>query len=205
MNKQLFAKVKEKTNDYGLSEKYVTALTEKLGGSVDDDSTDEQAIEQAANLIADVAKDSQGEATRWANKAKEKTKPNKKSEKNEDEDNTETEENDNKGEDKKGNPTDKRIAEMQRQIDELKAERVKGERSALVRASFDRHKIPAFIRDRFAETIPQDADVEEAVAAFKQECITNGLMPASAEGAKTASEKQVDEAADALLDSITVK
>jgi len=39
-----------------------------MGGSIEDDSTDDEAIESTANLIAEVAKESQGEATRWENK-----------------------------------------------------------------------------------------------------------------------------------------
>jgi hypothetical protein len=70
MNKTLFKKVKDLCKDTGLSEKYLTAITEKMGGSIEDDSTDEAEIEKVANQIADVAKESQGEATRWANKAK---------------------------------------------------------------------------------------------------------------------------------------
>ena len=70
MNKTLFKKVKDLCKDTGLSEKYLTAITEKMGGSIEDDSTDDEAIESTANLIAEVAKESQGEATRWANKKK---------------------------------------------------------------------------------------------------------------------------------------
>ena len=50
MNKTLFDKVKSLCKDTGLSEKYLKAITEKLGGSIEDDSTDEAAIEEAANL-----------------------------------------------------------------------------------------------------------------------------------------------------------
>lgn len=208
MNKQLFAKVKDKCKDTGLSEKYLTAITEKMGGSVEDDSTDEEAIEKAANLIAEVAKESQGEATRWANKAKvgdKKPKPNKK-----DDDDT-----DNDGDDKgkgagdggsKDNPKDdEQIQKLQKQIDYLKAKEAKAARSAQINAAFEKHKIPKFLRDRLAKSISDDEDVEDAVSTLKQDCITNGLMSGDAEGAKAASEKQVDEAADALLESITAK
>ncbi len=65
MNKTLFKKVKDLCKDTGLSEKYLTAITEKMGGSIEDDSTDDEAIESTANLIAEVAKESQGEAPRW--------------------------------------------------------------------------------------------------------------------------------------------
>ena len=75
MNKELFAKVKDKCKDTGLSEKYLTAITEAMGGSVADDSTDNDAIESTANLILSVATASQSEATRWANKAKGTPKP----------------------------------------------------------------------------------------------------------------------------------
>ena len=56
MNKKLFEKVKSLCKDTGLSEKYLEAITDKIGGSIEDDSTDEAAIETTANLVADVAK-----------------------------------------------------------------------------------------------------------------------------------------------------
>ena len=56
MNKKLFEKVKGLCKDTGLSEKYLKAITEKMGGSIEDDSTDDEAIESTANLIAEVAR-----------------------------------------------------------------------------------------------------------------------------------------------------
>ncbi|MEO4716205.1 hypothetical protein ABHZ63_06895 [Phocaeicola vulgatus] len=41
MNKKLFEKVKGLCKDTGLSEKYLKAITEKMGGSIEDDSTDD--------------------------------------------------------------------------------------------------------------------------------------------------------------------
>lgn len=73
MNKKLFLKVKDLCKDTGVSEKCLKAITEKMGGSIEDDSTDEEAIETTANLIADVAKETQSEATRWASKKGSKT------------------------------------------------------------------------------------------------------------------------------------
>lgn len=209
MNKELFAKVKDKCKDTGLSEKYLTAITEAMGGSVADDSTDADTIESTANLIVTVATASQSEATRWANKAKgtPKPTPDKKDGKGDtDPNNTDP----NKygkggGGSSEESETAKKLQEMQAQLDALKAEKSKGERKATINAAFDKHNIPAFLRDRFAKSISDDEDVEEAVSAFKQDCITNGLMSDKAEGAKAASEKQVDEAADALLESITAK
>lgn len=211
MNKELFAKVKDKCKDMGLSEKCLTAITEAMGGSVADDSTDTDAIESTANLIVSVATTTQSEATRWANKAKETPKP-KTTKKDGEEGNGDDADPNNTDPNKggngggNGNPTESEaIKKLQEQIDALKAEKNKGERTATINAAFEKHNIPAFLRERLAKSISDDEDVEEAVSALKQDCITNGLMSDSAEGAKAASEKQVDEAADALLESITAK
>ncbi len=211
MNKELFAKVKDKCKDMGLSEKCLTAITEAMGGSVADDSTDTDAIESTANLIVSVATTTQSEATRWANKAKGTPKPKTTQKDGEEGNGDDTDPNNtdpNKGGNGggNGNPTESEaIKKLQEQIDALKAEKNKGERTATINAAFEKHNIPAFLRERLAKSISDDEDVEEAVSALKQDCITNGLMSDSAEGAKAASEKQVDEAADALLESITAK
>ena len=211
MNKELFAKVEDKCKDTGLSEKYLTAITEAMGGSVADDSTDNDAIESTANLILSVATASQSEATRWANKAKGTPKPKTTKKDGEEGNGDDTDPNNtdpNKGGNGggNGNPTESEaIKKLQEQIDALKAEKNKGERTATINAAFEKHNIPAFLRERLAKSISDDEDVEEAVSALKQDCITNGLMSDSADGAKAASEKQVDEAADALLESITAK
>lgn len=206
MNKELFAKVKDKCKDMGLSEKCLTAITEAMGGSVADDSTDTDAIESTANLIVSVATASQSEATRWVNKAK--GTPKQKTTKKDGEEGNADDDDPNKGGKGGGNdnPTESEaIKKLQEQIDALKAEKSKGERTATINAAFEKHNIPAFLRERLAKSISDDEDVEAAVSALKQDCITNGLMSDSAEGAKAASEKQVDEAADALLESITAK
>lgn len=210
MNKNLFVKVKDKCKDTGLSEKYLIAITEKMGGSIEDDSTDEAEIEKVANLIAEVAKESQGEASRWANKKK--AEPKKK--KAEDEDEEEDEDEDNEGNDKpqkankkKGAATDfdKKLQELQDEIKSLKSEKTKSERAKEIATAMEKHKIPSKFRERLAKTITDEEDIEEAVAAIKQDFITDGLMSESAEGSKAASEKQVGEAASSLLETITVK
>lgn len=207
MNKELFAKVKDKCKDTGLSEKYLTAITEAMGGSVADDSTDSEAIESTANLIHSVATASQSEATRWANKAKVTPKPKAKPNEGNGEEGTEPEPKPNEGNGggKGSSDESEAIKKLQEQINELKAEKSRGERTAAINAAFEKHGIPSFLRERLAKSISDDENVEEAVAALKQDCITNGLVSANAEGAKAASEKQVDEAADALLESITAK
>lgn len=211
MNKALLAKVKEKTKDTRLSEKYIVRITEKLGGTVDDDSTDEELIERTATTIAELATETQGEATRWAQSAKDnakskggKGKDTDDEDDSDDEDETKAGKGKNKGK-SPDNSDDERIAKLQKELDDMKAERTRGARKAEINAAFEKHQIPAFLRDRFAKSIADDEDVEEAVSTLKQDCITNGLISGAAAGAKAASKKQVDEAADALLESITAK
>lgn len=210
MNKTLLQKVKDKCKDTRLSEKYLTAITEKLGGSIEDDSTDEEAIETTANLIAEVATESQGEATRWAQKAKgkAKSKPANDDDDSDDDsydDDTTTKGKKGKGKGKPGDNSDDEIAELRKRLDEVEAERTRGARKAEIDLALEKHKIPAFLRDTFRKSIADDDDVETVVAAFKQDCITNGLVSDQQQGSKAASEKQVDEAADALLETITAK
>ena len=174
MNKKLFEKVKGLCKDTGLSEKYLKAITEKMGGSIEDDSTDDEAIESTANLIAEVAKESQGEATRWANK-------------------------------KKPTQTEDEEEEERKRKEEESKRKGKVARAKEVVKAMEKHKIPAYLRDRLAKSISDDEDIEDAVSAYKQELITNGLDDEHSGGSKAASEKQIDEAADSLLESITVK
>lgn len=203
MNKKLFEKVKGLCKDTGLSEKYLKAITEKMGGSIEDDSTDDEAIESTANLIAEVAKESQGEATRWANKNKEtKTEEEKKAE---EERKKKEEEERLKGEVALDEATEKRLKEMEEKIANYEAKESKEARAKEVVKAMEKHKIPAYLRDRLAKSISDDEDIEDAVSAYKQELITNGLDDEHSGGSKAASEKQIDEAADSLLESITVK
>lgn len=199
MNKKLFEKVKSLCKDNGLSEKYLSAITEKLGGNVKDDSTDETEIETAANLIADVAKESQGEAARWVQKNKDKDPKDPKEPKDP------KDPKDNGNDPKEPTEFEKRLKAMEDVIAGYKAKEAKEKRMSEINAALDKHKIPSYLRNRLASSIGDDEDIEDVVASLKQDLITNGLVTDSNEGSKAASEKQVDEAADSLLNSITVK
>lgn len=207
MNKKLFEKVKSLCKDTGLSEKYLKAITEKLGGSIEDDSTDEAAIETAANLVADVAKESQGESSRWVDAFKKKNPKRK----DPDDDDDPDDDPDAKKKGKK-DPMMKLLKKMQKQMEDqaaelktLKGEKAAGERTANIQKLMEDHKIPKYLRDTLAKSIAEGDDAEETIKNFKQGLITNGLETEESEGKKVASEKQVDEAADSLLESITVK
>ena len=213
MNKTLFDKVKSLCKDTGLSEKYLKAITEKLGGSVEDDSTDEAAIETAANLIADVAKESQGESSRWVDAFKKKNPKRKDHNDSEDEEDDPNEDDPNDPDSKKNkDPMMKLLKKMQKQVEDqaeelktLKGEKAAGERNKTIQSLMETHKIPKYLRDTLAKSIADGDDAEQAIKDFKQGLITNGLETEETEGKKVASEKQVDEAADSLLESITAK
>ena len=101
--------------------------------------------------------------------------------------------------------TEKRLKEMEEKIANYEAKESKEARAKEVVKAMEKHKIPAYLRDRLAKSISDDEDIEDAVSAYKQELITNGLDDEHSGGSKAASEKQIDEAADSLLESITVK
>lgn len=196
MNKKLFVKVKDLCKDTGLSEKYLTTITEKMGGSIEDDSTDEEAIGKMANQIADIAKETQGEATRWANgKKDDKGSKGSKSEENKDDDADKT---------KSSKDTENdRLKALEDEIATLRGNKAQEDRAAAVRAAQTKHGIPEWRMKGLV--VPEAQDPDEYLAGIKQDLITQNLMPADAEGAKAANDKATDELADSLLESITVK
>lgn len=213
MNKALFQKVKDLTKDSGVSEKYLKSITEKMGGKIEDDSTDTEAIEECANLIAGVVADTQAEATRWAqkNKGGKKSKKSTKSEEDDedeedDEENEEEDDEDGKGKKKpKKSKSDDRLKALEEQLAELKAERAGSQRKSEIEQLMEKHKIPEHLRSRLAKSIADDEDAEDVISEYKQQLITNGLSDDN-EGAKGgASAKDVDSAAEDNLKSIEVK
>lgn len=212
MNKALFDKVKNLCKDYGLSEKYLSAITEAIGGSIADDSTDTEEIEKVANQVAKIAEHSQAEATRWAAKKDTKKKVKKEDLENEDDEDEEDDEDDEdetkskkSKKSKKEDPMEARIKALEEKLAAAEAEKSKHTRQAEIEAALEKHKIPQYLRKRFAKSIEDDENVEEVVSAYKQELITNGLDKDDLEGAKGASDKDTDSAAEDLLKSISTE
>lgn len=203
MNKALYTKVKDRCKDTHLSEKYLKEITESIGDVVEDDSTDEELIEKTATKIVNIAKSSQGEATRWAQNAKENANQGKKGE-GESEEDDDPQKGKGKGKtEHDDDPHAARIKELEDEIAQMKGEKSKAKRSSDIASVMEKHKIPTYLRNRLAKSIGDEEDIEEAVTAIKQDLITDGLMPKDGEGEKAASDKQIDSAADALLESIT--
>lgn len=79
----------------------------------------------------------------------------------------------------------------------------KAQRDAAIKAAQEKHKIPDWRMK--GVTVPDDQDPDTYLADIKQDLITQKLIPDDSEGVKTVTDKQVDEAADSLLKSITAK
>lgn len=195
MNKTLFEKVKARCKDTGLSEKYLKTITEKMGGSIEDDSTDETAIDAMANQIVDVCVETQGEATRWASKKKDPKDPKDPADPKDSADPKNPKE--------PADNSDARIKAMEDELATMKGNKEKEERLSAVKTAQAKHKIPDWRMEGLV--VPDDKDPDEYLAGIKQTLITQNLMPADAEGVKATNEKATDEAADSLLESITVK
>lgn len=197
MNKKLFENVKGKCKDTGLSEKYLNTITDKMGGSIADDSTDETAIEAMANQIADIAKESQGEATRWVNAKKDPKDPKEPKEQKDPDPKDPIKEPEEK------DPYAERMAALEKELKDMKDQKANGERSATIKEAIKKHGIPEWRTKGLV--VPDDADPDTFIADIKQDLITNNLMPQSTEGAKAATDAGTNEAAESLLKSITVK
>lgn len=209
MNKLLFSKVKDQCKDTGLSEESLKALTEAIGGSIEDDSTDEEAIGKVANQIKQVAVSIQSEAARWANNKKDpKNKKDQKKQKPANKDG-EGDDDDPDGDQDPPQNTDNQVLELlkklEKRMDQFEVDGKTKDRQKLIKEAMENHKIPTKFRDRLAKSIGDDEDIEETVKAFKQDFIIEGLTSEGEQKNKTATEQQVDEAADALLKSITVE
>ena len=97
------------------------------------------------------------------------------------------------------------LKKLEKRMDQFEVDGKTKDRQKLIKEAMENHKIPTKFRDRLAKSIGDDEDIEETVKAFKQDFITEGLTSEGEQKNKTATEQQVDEAADALLKSITVE
>ena len=195
MNKVLAQKVKDKCKDMGLSEEYVNGITEVLGADIADDSTDDAAIETAANRIADIAKRSQGEATRWAQR-KQPTPPTPPTPPA-----PPTPPVDAQGlMDQLRNELDQRMKKLEEANATLIAERNKMERQTAIGAAFSKHNIPEYLREYVSvpETV-ETAKIEEYVAGMAQKFVTQQLPGMGNTERQVASKQETEAAADAFF------
>ena len=196
MNKKLLKTLQDKCKDFGLTEKAIEELAQSASEGLTDESSDED-IAKVADSLVPYAKMMQGEITRKTRKQAPKPKTTPK---------TDGDDGDGDGDDDEGGEmpkwfrdykkqNDKAIKDLQDENAALKAEKAKGERAAAITLKAKELGIPDFLMKRFS--IADDADIEKELKEYKQDLVTNKLMPAEKADILSSSQKAMEDDADA--------
>ena len=160
----------EKLKDMGLTEKAIDDLVELGCKGLKDDSSDED-INNAVDLLVPYAKVMQGEITRKTRKP------------NHNQTETHETEVEVEGEQdakiaaiiaKQLAPLTQSINDLKAENEALKAEKAKGERSALIAEKAKKLGIPEFLLKTLA--IADDADIDKVLGDFKNDLVSHNLM-----------------------------
>lgn len=175
MKKKVRNMLAEKCKDFGLTDKALDELAKLGSEGLGDDASDED-IESKVDSLVPFAKAMQGEITR-------KTRGKAQSQKSQS-----TEEGGNEGDGQGENvpawmesymkPFKDSLQKLQEENATLKAEKAAGERKSLIAAKAKELGIPDYLMKRVS--FADDADIDSELAAYKQELVTNNLMPKDA-------------------------
>lgn len=199
MNKKLFTVLQAKCKDFGLTEKAIEDLA-KTGSEGLTDETSDEDIEKKADSLVPLAKLMQAEVTRKAQQSpKPKTDP-KGADGDGDGKGNSGNENEPDWFKKYREENDKKLSKLQEENETLKSERAKAERSAVISSTAKRLGIPDFMMKRL--NIADDEDVEKALTEYKQELITNKLMPADSAAITSSSEQAAKDDAKTWAQSL---
>ena len=183
----------EQLKDMGLTEKAIDDLVELGCKGLKDDSSDED-INKAVDLLVPYAKVMQGEITRKTRKPNHQTKT--------------TEEVEVEGEDakiaaiiaKQLSPITEQLNQLKSENEALKAEKVKGERTALIAEKAKKLGIPDYLLKRI--NLADDADIDKELGDFKNELVSHNLMPKDAAQETGQKEDQMKADAKAWAESL---
>lgn len=193
MKKKFRTALSERCKDFGLTEKALDDLTELGIKSLKDDASDED-ITKAVDLLVPYAKAIQGEITRKTRKTTQSTeKPS---------------EGEGKGEgEKSGEEMPEWAKGFQAKLDALekenatlKAEKTKTERAALIAEKAKKLGIPDYLMKRVS--FAEDADLDKELADYKQELVTNNLMPKDATSEKGSKDEAMKADAKSWAESL---
>lgn len=187
MNKKLLTVLQAKCKDFGLSKTAIEDLC-KTGSEGITDETSEEDIEKRADSLASYAKLMQAEVTRKAQKPNPDKPADKPGEGKDGEDEPEWFK-------KYKTATDKKLADLETENATLKSEKSKAERTALINSTAKRLGIPSALMKHFS--LEEDADVEKALTDFKQDLVTEKLMPADEADITSSSEQAAKDDAEA--------
>ena len=206
MNKKLLKVLQDKCKDFGLTDKAIEELAESASEGLGDDASDED-INSAADSLIPTAKIIQGEITRKTRKTAPKSKTTSKKTGDDDDEGTGD---DDEGDDDGKNPpawfrkykkqNDAAVKALQDENAALKAEKAKGERQAAITLKAKELGIPDFLMKRFS--IADDADIEKELKEYKQDLVTNKLMPVEKADILSSSQKAMEDDADEWAKSL---
>lgn len=192
MNKKLLTVLQAKCKDFGLSEKAIEDLA-TLGSEGLTDETSDEDINKKADSLVPFAKQMQAEVTRKAQNKKPNEKP------------AESQKVETSSEEPEWFKTYK--AEQEKQLQELKnenaamkAEKSKAERGAAIAAKAKELGIPDFLMKRIS--LADDADIDKELTDYKQDLVTNNLMPAEKADIITSSDQAAKDDAKAWANSL---
>ena len=186
MNKKFLTVLQAKCKDFGLSKTAIEDLCKSGSEGIKDDTSDED-IEKIADSLVPYAKLMQAEVTRKAQKTKPDPTADKPGEDGADEEPEWFK--------KYKTATDKKLADLETENATLKSEKSKAERTALINSTANKLGIPSALMKHF--TLGDDADVEKELTDFKQELITEKLMPAEKADITSSAEQAAKDDAEA--------
>ncbi len=197
VNQKLLQALIGKCKDMGLSEESIQAIAGIASEGLTDGSTDEE-IEARANLFLPACKTMQGEATRWAQKAKGTQTQQQQPSTKPDEDGLE-EKILAKLEEKYGGVIKTQgdtITQLQQQLND-------SQRNSTISAEMK--KLGLTTEDMEFITVPSDANIPEFLGKVKQSFINRGLKPADTSVTKEAQNTANNEMAKTMLQEYSVK
>lgn len=204
MNTKLRKTISELCKDMGLTEKALDELAELGSQGLSDTSTDEE-IKNAADLLVPYAKLMQGEITRKTRQHNQAGKSKKKGKTDEGDDDDDDDANEGIAAliREQLKPLKDEIDALKGENANLKAEKAKGERNALIAAKAKELGIPDYLLKRIA--IADDEDYEKALSEFKQDLVNNNLMPKDAASVTAGTTDQMKAAAKTWAESLPDK
>ena len=190
MIKKLLKVLQAKCKDFGLSEKAIEDLATSGSEGLKEDSSDED-IEKTADSLARYAKLMQAEVTRKSQKkVVEDPKP----------------QDEGKGSDEPEwfknykAEQERAMKELKDENAAMKLEKSKADRNATIAAKAKELGIPDFLMKRIS--IADDADIDKELTEYKQELVTNNLMPADKADIISSSEQAAKDDAKSWANSL---
>ena len=185
MKKKFLTALSVKCKSYGLTDKALDELVELGSKDLAEDATDED-IEKAVDLLVPFAKAMQGEITRKTSKKKPSIKPS-------------DDEGDDEGNDEKAPkwfaPYKEKIEALETENAALKAKEKANERASLISEKAKKLGIPDYLMKRVS--FADDADIDKELEEYKQELVSNNLVPKEQANEKGTKEEAMKAAADA--------